>query len=78
MTPVATIQKNDREELRVSIDEFKGHHLLNVRVWYDAADGEQRPGKQGIALKLSLLPGLLEALKDVQALAREQNLEEAT
>ncbi len=30
--PVATIRKNAREELRVSVDEFRGHELINLRV----------------------------------------------
>jgi hypothetical protein len=59
------IAKNAREEIRISVDEFKGHRLCNLRVWYLDGD-ELRPGKQGIALRLELLPQLLEALREVQ------------
>lgn len=45
------IPKNRTEEVRVTLDEFRGMTLLNVRVWYRAEDGEMRPGKQGIALR---------------------------
>lgn len=56
------IRKNAREEIRVSIDDFQGHRLCNMRVWY--RDGEEhRPGKQGIALRLELVPLLIEALQ---------------
>ncbi len=56
------IAKNAREEIRVSVDEFKGHNLCNLRVWY--LDGsEYRPGKQGIALRLELVPQLIDALR---------------
>lgn len=65
--PVATIRKNSREELRVSIDEFKGHWLLSMRVWFDAGDGTMRPGKQGLALQLELPPELRAALDQVEA-----------
>lgn len=59
------IPKNAREEIRVSVDEFKGHHLCNMRVWY--RDGEEhRPGKQGIALRLELVPQLIDALRSVK------------
>lgn len=60
---IASIPKNAREEIRVSVDDFQGHRLCNVRVWY--REGEEfRPGKQGIALRLDLLPQLVTALKD--------------
>lgn len=59
---IAAIPKNAREEIRVSVDDFQGHRLCNVRVWY--RDGEElRPGKQGIALRLDLLPQLVTALQ---------------
>jgi hypothetical protein len=60
---VATIRKNRREDLRVSIDHYRGHELVSLRVWFEADDGTMRPGKQGIALRLDLLPDLQEALE---------------
>ena len=63
---IAAFAKNSREEIRVSIDAFQGQDLVNVRVWF--IDGEtMRPGKQGLALKPSLLPALIDALQLAQA-----------
>ncbi|WP_243611641.1 transcriptional coactivator p15/PC4 family protein [Shimia aestuarii] len=62
MTDIATIPKNSNEEIRVSLDEFRGHQLLNVRVWYRAEDDEMRPGRQGIAVKADLVADLLRAI----------------
>lgn len=59
---IASIPKNAREEIRVSVDDFQGHRLCNVRVWYREGD-DFRPGKQGIALRLDLLPQLVTALQ---------------
>jgi hypothetical protein len=59
------IQKNAREEIRVSVDDYRGIALANVRVWYLHGD-EYRPGKQGIAIRLELVPQLIEALREVQ------------
>ncbi|WP_336042567.1 transcriptional coactivator p15/PC4 family protein [Pseudooceanicola nanhaiensis] len=77
MTAIATIKKNSREELRVTLDEFRGHHLVNVRVFYDAGDGEMKPGKQGIAVKVELLRELLAALDAAEKSARQAGLLEA-
>lgn len=76
MTAIATIKKNSREELRVTLDEFRGHHLVNVRIFYDAGEGEMKPGKQGIAVKLELLPELLSALTAAETAARQAGLME--
>ena len=62
MTEIAIVRKNSREEIRVSIDDFKGHRFCHLRVWY--LDGEEmRPGKHGLALRLELLPEILSALQ---------------
>ncbi|ETX13262.1 transcriptional regulator [Roseivivax halodurans JCM 10272] len=57
------IRKNDREEIRVMRNDFKGHDMINVRVFYDAG-GEMKPGKQGIAFKAELLSDVLWALNE--------------
>lgn len=56
------IRKNAREEIRITLDDFKGLQLVNLRVWFDPGNGEYRPGKQGVAFRLDLLPEVLEVL----------------
>lgn len=63
--PIAVIQKNSREDLRITVEQYRGHELLNLRVWYEADDGSMRPGKQGLAVRLALLPELRDALDKV-------------
>lgn len=61
---VAMLPKNKGEELRVTVDDFKGHRLLNLRVGYRAEDGKMWPGKQGLALRLDLAADLAEAIRE--------------
>lgn len=50
---VCQFEKNSREQVRISIDDFKGRKLINIRVWYHNADLDQwLPGKQGMTLAL--------------------------
>jgi hypothetical protein len=73
--PIATIQKNAREEIRIELSEFKGHNLLNMRVWSDKDGGNARiPTKAGIACKVTLLPALISALQKTEAAARAAGL----
>lgn len=65
--PFATIRKNDREEIRVSRADFKGHDMVNIRVFYDAGEGEMRPGKQGVAFNAALLHEVLAAMQAMKS-----------
>jgi hypothetical protein len=47
---VAQFEKNSKEEVRVSIDDFRGRKIINIRVYYRSDRGQWLPGKQGLAL----------------------------
>lgn len=59
---IATLPRNDREEIRIALSSFKGKARCDVRVWYLAGD-EYRPGRQGISLPIEQLPEILSALR---------------
>jgi len=63
MTVLAQIRKNSREEIRISREAYMGHDLVNLRVFYEDAEGEYRPGKKGLAFRLDLLPEVIAALQ---------------
>ncbi|OQP87569.1 hypothetical protein BTR14_03085 [Rhizobium rhizosphaerae] len=73
-TIIATIAKNRRETVRVTLTKFEGHDLLGLRVWFTSNDSEERPGKAGLALRVSLIPNLIQALQDAQAEAVRRGL----
>ena len=72
---IATLRKNAAEEVRVSLDEFKGHDLISLRVWCDPYAGDARvPTKRGLSVSVRLLPELIAALRQAEAEAREAGL----
>lgn len=73
-TVIATIPKNSREEVRISLSEFRGVDLINLRIWFDAKDGDKRPSKDGLALRLEKLPDLIQALQGAEHEARRAGL----
>ena len=73
---IATIEKNKSEEIRVSLTKFREYDLASVRVWFQADDGEMRPGKSGLAVRLEKLPAIIQALTDLEAEARRLGLVE--
>lgn len=40
----ASIRKNVREEIRVSVEMFNGRYIASIREWFSAPDGTMRPG----------------------------------
>ena len=74
MTPIE-IQKNKRQVLRLSFGEYRDRMLLNARVWYRGAEGEElKPGKDGWAISIDKLPEIIAGLQRLEAKARDAGL----
>lgn len=64
-------KKNAREEIQIAIREFEGNKYGEIRAWYWAEGGTQKPGK-GVTFKLEMIDGLLEALRSAEGLLEDQ------
>lgn len=62
MPDLLTIPRHNREELRVSLDEYQGHQFLSLRQFYDAGGGDMRPGRRGCTVPLWALEALHDAI----------------
>ena len=70
---IATITKNSREQIMISLTEFKGHDLIDVRVF--ANDGSEHVAtRKGISIAVGRLPELIQALQGAEAEARRRGL----
>jgi len=59
--------KNSSEEVRVSLTEYKGHKLIDLRIYYEADEsGERRPTKKGITIDVGLYPELKRAIIKIE------------
>ncbi len=67
---IGSIEKNKREELRVTLSNFKGHDLVGCRIWFKSKD-EYKPSSKGIALNVRILPQLIGLLEDAEKKAVE-------
>lgn len=59
---VAQFEKNAKEEVRISIDDFRGRKIINMRVFYRSDNGQWLPGKQGLALAVDRYRDLADAV----------------
>ncbi|AMJ61973.1 transcriptional coactivator p15/PC4 family protein [Bosea sp. PAMC 26642] len=65
--------KNQREVVRVALEEFNGKPIVNIRTWYRPEGGDDlRPGKSGIAMSVQHLPALAAAINGALGVATER------
>ena len=74
---ISSIPKNAREQIRVALDEFKTkdatYNMIAARVFYEDG-GEYRPGRNGLNVRVELLPALVAALQQAETEARKAGL----
>lgn len=74
---IAIIEKNSLEEVRVTLDEYSGHQLIDVRVYADFKTGNvetRGPTKKGVSLNIAKLPELLDGLSLAMEVAQRRGL----
>jgi|tagenome__1003787_1003787.scaffolds.fasta_scaffold19477418_2 hypothetical protein len=73
---VAKFWKNRRrnESVHVTLSEYEGHALINVRVYATGADGIDRPTIKGVAMGIAKLPELTAGLGRALDKARDMGL----
>jgi hypothetical protein len=73
---IGEVEKNTRELIRVTIEKFKGHRFIDLRVYYLDSEGTGRPTQKGIALTESIIDEVMELLtRGREALGKTNNKE---
>jgi len=63
---VARISKNPTEEVRISLTSYRGHELVDIRVYFQDDQGEWRPTKRGVSLSVDSFTELRDAVTKVE------------
>ncbi|RMF94368.1 MAG: transcriptional coactivator p15 [Nitrospinota bacterium] len=71
---VAKFEKNAAEQIYVSLREYRGHQLIDVRTYYQTEEGEWRPTKKGVSISVDLFPELKQAIVNLEKRLREREL----
>ncbi len=72
---VSVFAKNKFQEVRVGIREFKGNDLVDIRTWTLTQNSDQMvPTAKGVTVNVHLLPQLLKALQEVEAILKENKM----
>jgi len=71
---IAQFEKNATEVVRVSLTEYRGRKLVDVRVYYSDDEGQYRPTKKGVSLSVDVYPDFKRALLELEKILLERNL----
>ena len=68
---VLIIPKNKNEEIHISLDEFNGHNLASIRIYYYAKGSEWHPTKKGLSVNVDKLDDEILGLQNAKEQAQE-------
>jgi len=71
---IAQFEKNATEVVRVSLTEYRGRKLVDVRVYYSDDEGQYRPTKKGVSLSVDVYPDFKRALLELEKILLERDL----
>ncbi|WP_232443291.1 transcriptional coactivator p15/PC4 family protein [Burkholderia ubonensis] len=57
------MRRSDSERLRVTVGEYRGRVLVDLRIWFAAEHGEWKPGRAGISLHPGQVVEVMQALR---------------
>ncbi|CAK9298777.1 unnamed protein product [Gordionus sp. m RMFG-2023] len=76
-TKIPTKEKKDNSLMQlgrmryISVSEWKGKSMVNIREYYTNDAGEMKPGKKGISLSLDQWTKLKDHIPDIDAQIKE-------
>ena len=63
MKVIGEVQKNKREKIIVSVNEYQGFKYVDLRIHYeDEVSGDYKPTKKGVALSSKVIPEVVELI----------------
>ncbi len=68
---IGEFEKNSKEIFRVSLQNYAGNDVLNLRIFYRDSNGDWKPSKDGITIRATQFPQLASLLADAGKALRE-------
>lgn len=78
---IGAVQKNSQEEIRVTIQNYQGTDIIDLRTYWQNKEGNWIPTKKGISLTFYVIEDVIKllqkAFKKMQAQAETEEKEES-
>lgn len=73
---IGSVQKNSQEEIRVTIQDYQGTDLIDLRTYWQNDAGDWLPTKKGISLTHHVTQDVIKLLQKAFKKLQEQEKEE--
>ena len=67
---IEEVEKNANEVIRIALTEYRGHELLDVRVYYRDDEGDYKPCRKGVSLRVDMIDDLHAAIEKAAEMVR--------
>ena len=75
---ISQVTKNAREVIFLSLSEYKGHRLIDIRVHVPGdQEGDWVPTRKGVSIAVGLYPAFKQALAELEKALIQQGLLDA-
>jgi hypothetical protein len=64
---IGEIVKNVNERLRITVESYRGHSFVDLRIYYRDHDENWKPTTKGVALKPNIVDEVIRLLTAAQA-----------
>ncbi len=72
---VASFEKNKYQDIKVRISEFQGNDVIDIRIWTQPPQGEEKvPTGKGININVKLFPKLKEAIEKLEKELKDSSM----
>ncbi len=71
---ISEFPKNKTEDFRLSLTEYQGHKLLDLRIYFKDKEGESKPTKKGVTVNVKLFSQLKQAIMDAENILKEKEM----
>ena len=71
---IAEWRRSQTEQIRVTLERFRGRNVVVLRTWWKNGKGEDCPGRDGITLDVAHVPKLARVFKRARRRAEKAGL----
>lgn len=68
---IAEFERNSKEVYKITLNEFNGKVLMDIRVWYRNAENQYAPGKKGVSLPADKVDEVIGAFQKIKELTHQ-------
>ncbi len=68
---IGAVRKNGGQKIQVTLENFKGHSLVDLRIYYLDADNTWKPSPKGVAIPKRSIQEVIDLLQEAKSRMQE-------